>query len=42
MFGNDIAVSTLFGWVKELSRGKMKAEPKVDGRRLKAEGKVKA
>ena len=33
MFGNDIAVGTLFGWVKELSRGKMKAEPKVDDRR---------
>ena len=31
MFGNDIAVGTLFGWVKELSRGKMKAEPKVGG-----------
>ena len=29
MFGNDIAVGTLFGWVKELSRGKMKAEGKV-------------
>ena len=29
MFGNDIAVGTLFGWVKELSRGKMKAEPRL-------------
>ena len=42
MFGNNIAVGTLLRWVKELSRGMMKAEPKVGGRRLKAEGKVKA